>query len=248
MRRERERETCNQEKDKMWGEKTTIIIGKQRIEIQNLGPPHLALNPPSFSVVLFILVFLLCWEKKKLLPAQKRRVFLFIFEGLPFVLPSLSHFPFSLSPSLSGYFLVFFLTCFPLLFPSLFCCIFYCLASLLLFHAKKNIKILHLKGSSHQYFIMFFWVSCSCLVIRIPFCDLCFLLLAPAHLTLPLFVFVSCFCCRFPFLCWFYVCCFCLFFVCKKCPKKGELAHYPPYSPSSKKFVWEVVAFEHTSF
>ena len=44
-----------------------------------------------------------------------------------------------------------------------------------LFHANKNIKMLHLKGSPHQYLFVLL-VCCFCLVFQIPFpfCYLCF--------------------------------------------------------------------------
>ena len=114
----------------------------------------------------------------------KIKVFLLIFECLPpfispFVLPTLSHFPFSLSLSLylSLFLVIFlfssFLVCFLVCFL-VFCFFLSCLVSLLLSHANKNIKLFHLKGSSHQC-LFFLLLSCFCLVFEIPFCYLCFL-------------------------------------------------------------------------
>ena len=100
----------------------------------------------------FLFCFLLCWcffhvEKKSCFPLRKR-VFLLIFECLPFVipfvLPSLSHFPFSLSRSLFCYFRAFFLPWFSFIFPSLFFVFLSCLVSLLLFHAKKRTSRYHI--------------------------------------------------------------------------------------------------------
>ena len=59
------------------------------------GPPHLALSPRFWCCC-----YLLCLEKKGCFPLKKR-AFLLIFQCLPLFLPSLSHFPFSLSLSQS---------------------------------------------------------------------------------------------------------------------------------------------------
>ena len=102
MRRERH---IQPRKNKTYGEKTITKRGqqirKQRLEIQTLGPTHLALNPPFFFVFFCGVSFM---SRKRLFSPEKEGILL-IFESPPFVLPSvlpsLSHFPFSHSLSLS---------------------------------------------------------------------------------------------------------------------------------------------------
>ena len=151
-----------------------------------------------------------------------------MFACLSIVLPSLSHFPFSLS--LSCHVIVFFL---PLVFLVLF--VLSCIVSLLLFHAKKNIKILYLKGSSHQCLFCFvgflFLLSLSnplLLYLLSP--------LAPAHPTLPLFV------CSF--LVFVAVCLFCVgfvfvdfaFFCLQKMSEKGRVGPLSTLQPALQTF------------
>ena len=139
------------------------------------------------------------YRKRSLLLHLQRRVFLLIFQCLPLFLPSLSHFPFSLcllslSLSLSVYLslslslsLVLFLLSSFIVFH-FFLPFFLCwLVSLLLFHAKKNIKIFHFKGCFHKSFL-FAW---ALFVFQIPYSYLYLFLIsrlwAPPHLTLPFF-------------------------------------------------------------
>ena len=117
---------------------------------------------------------------------------------------------------------------------SLFCLSFLtCLSAL--FHAKNNIKLLHLKDCFHQYFFFSGFPVLFCLSN-----PLFLSLLSPLakdHLTLPFFgVFVFwllffLFCAGFVFVAFV----FCL----HRMSKKGELAHYPPCGPGSKKLFWK---------
>ena len=166
------------------------------------GPPHLALNPPSFVFVSFLsfwvflfwrvsgnkpslfvccFVFLLSFLSLLLIETTclppRKRAFFFIFECLPLFL--LSFFwppPFSIALylSLSSSFLSFFL---PVFFFVFFCflafvSLFPFLSSLLTFHEKNNIKILNYKGFLHQVFLFFGFLSCF--LFKIPFYCLCF--------------------------------------------------------------------------
>ena len=102
---------------------------------------------------------------------------------------------------------------FALFFPSLFFDFLSCLVSLPLFHAKKNIKISHLKGSSHQ--CLFCFVAFLFLFsLWNPLLLSLFSSMAPALV----WCFSSCFL-LFSFLCWFCVCCFCLFSLLKMSEK-----------------------------
>ena len=105
------------------------------------------------------LLFWVLLQKHCFPPEKKGYSCSFLNVSLYFSLASFTS-PFhslSLSLSLSlvfcFLFLVFFLPCFfVFLFPSLFFAVLSCLVSLLLFHEKNNIKILHLKGSFINYF------------------------------------------------------------------------------------------------
>ena len=159
-------------------------------------------------------VFLLCLYKYSVSPLEKR-VFLLFFQCLPLFHPSFSHFPFSLSHSLSlSLYLVFFLSSsfIVCVFSSLFFVFIYWLVALRLFHAKNSIKKLHLEGCFHQCFLFFVLV----LSLTSPFLIFIFLIskLWP-HLTKPFFVgvlvFLVC-----SFVVWFFVvfALFLLVFVC----------------------------------
>ena len=134
------------------------------------GPPHLALNPPYFLFVLFVLFFVflsLLLIENLFFPLEMCIFCLFLSVSLCFSLASfgLPLFQFillclCLSLSLSCSFLCFFppvfLFCF-LLVPcfSLFLC--FSLSSLLLFHERKNIKIFNYNCFSS---IILFLVFC----------------------------------------------------------------------------------------
>ena len=147
---------------------------KMITKIRNIELRAISIGPKPF---LFFMFGVFSVEIKSCFPLKTGYFCSFLSVSLPFVLPfvlpTLSHFPFSLSLSLSLFlsslslslsfslslslsislhFLLF--SCFiPSLITFLFPCFFVflsCLVSLLLFHAKQNIKILHLKGSSHQ--------------------------------------------------------------------------------------------------
>ena len=118
--------------------------------------------------------------------------------------------------------------------PSLVFVFLSCLISLLSFHAKNNIKILHLKDSSHQSLFCFigflFLLSLSnslLLSLLSP--------LAPAHLTLPLFgvlflgfvvIFLSC-----VGLCLLFLLVFCL----QKKSEKGRVSPLSTLRPALQK-------------
>ena len=110
-----------------------------------------------------------------------------------------------------------------------------CVVCLLLFHAKKNINILHLKGYSGQCFggflgFLFLFSLSNALLLSLlsP--------LAPPHLNLPLFGVCVCVCCFgflvvFSFLCWFCVCCFCFVFGLHGMSEKGRVTPLSPLRP-----------------
>ena len=145
---------------------------KRKTKNRNVELRASSLGPKPFLLFwgVLILLFHWCWDKK-LFSAEKEGISVNFWVS-PFVLSSLSHFPFLLSLSyviiLPSSFLVFFICSFP--------CFFFLPCLLLLFHAKKNISILYSKGCSHQFVNFVFWVSCFCLVFEIIFCYICFLL------------------------------------------------------------------------
>ena len=190
-------------------------------------------------------------RRQTLFSTWKKRVFRFILERRPFLLPGLSHFPVLHSLSLS-------LLLFPGFLPSFFSfllssflvyfsvflswmLLFLLLASFLCLclMPRRTSTLLHLKGCSHQLII-------GCLGFLFLFClsnPLLLFLHSPvapthlSHLNIPFLwrvffcgvsvAFDSCVGFMFVDVAWFVV--------GQKCPKKGELAHYSPLLSKFKK-------------
>ena len=132
---------------------------KRIAKIRNIELRAISIGPKAFLLFNVWCVFNV--EKKKRLFPLKKRVFWFIFGCLPplflpFVLPTLSHFPISLSLSLS---LSLFSCCLPSLFAFFFLSLFLCFGFLPCFFAFVSCKEEHQDITSERFlssmFILF---------------------------------------------------------------------------------------------
>ena len=220
---------------------------KRKTKNRNIELRATSLGPKPFLPFLggFLFCFVSFMLSQKSRFPLKKRVFLLIFECLPFfslacltspslslslylsVSLSLSHVIFLPSSFLSS--LSFFLSFLALFFG--FC-----------FMQRRTSTYYILKVVLINLFFVFL-VSCFCLVFQIPFCYLCFLLWGPTS-PKPALVWCVCvfwgFSCCFSFLCWFCVCvAFALFLVCIECPKRASYPTIHLASRGRKYLFWK---------
>ena len=134
------------------------------------GPPHLALNPPFF----FLVLFAFCFEKEKPdSPPKKGHVCLFFCVSLCFAFVFYTPPFLSLSHSLLSLFFSSFLLCFFLLSFFVLSLCFFALFLCFSFMKRTTASLFHQS-------CLYFFGCLSCYVIQIPFSYLAFLILSCA--------------------------------------------------------------------